>query len=57
MSCKLYYKYGKSDYYLGEFKDRPSAEKHWNLIKTMLESKMGSGIEPIYVESIKRKNR
>ena len=57
MSCKLYYKYGKADYYLGEFKDRTKAKKHWNLIKTMLESQMGSGIEPIYVESIKRKNR
>lgn len=57
MSCKLYYKYGRSDYYLGEFKNKVKAIAHWNLIKTMLESKLRTGIEPIYVETVKRKIR
>lgn len=57
MSCKLYYKYGKSFYCLGEFKNKSKAKKHWNLIKTALESQIGSGIEPIYLEIIKKDKR
>lgn len=51
MACKLYYKHGKNDYYLGEFQDKGKAESHWNLVKTMLQSKLGNDTIPIYVET------
>ena len=56
MPCKLYYKVGRLDYYIGEFKNREKAVAHWNLIKTFVADKVGSGAVPIYVESSRRRS-
>lgn len=57
MACKLYYKHGKEDYYLGEFRDQKKAESHWELVKAMLQSKLGTCLIPIYVETGKGRGK
>ena len=55
MVCKLYYKVGPNDYYVGEFGSYEKAVFHWNLIKNYLADKVGTGAVPIYVESSRRR--
>lgn len=57
MACKLYYKYGAASYQLGTFRNREKAEYFWSAVKELLEAKLGSSIEPIYVETGKRRGK
>lgn len=50
MACKLYYKYGPCTFQLGTFRNRKKAEEFWYFIREALMDKLGSGLEPIYVE-------
>lgn len=49
--CKLYYRTSGGEWYLGSFPTREKAQQYWSLVKTILEDKLGTGLEPIYVES------
>lgn len=55
--CNLYYKYGRSEYRLGTFRNRQKAEEFWNAIQPMLEAKLGTDLKPIYVETGKGRGR
>lgn len=49
--CNLYYKYGSSQYRVGSFRNRQKAEYFWQSLRPILEDKLGTGIEPIFVET------
>ena len=57
MACKLYYKYGSNSYQLGTFRNREKAENFWTAVKELLEAKLGTGLEPIYVETGKGRGK
>lgn len=57
MACKLYYKHGKGSCYVGTFRNRQKAEDFWKSVKNALAAKVGSSIEPIYVETGKGKGK
>ena len=57
MACKLYYKYDTASYQLGTFRNREKAECFWSAVKELLETKLGTGLEPIYVETGKGRGK
>lgn len=56
MACKLFYQYGAISYPLGTFKNRKGAEYFWNAVKEYIETRLGTDLTPIYVETGKRRN-
>lgn len=57
MACKLYCKHGQESSYVGTFRNREKAEDFWNSVKLALAAKVGSSVEPIYVETGKGKGK
>lgn len=57
MACKLYVRSGNFDLYLGQFKNQEKAAAHFQLVKAKLESEIGTGLIPVYVESGKRRGK
>lgn len=51
MACKLYIRNGSLDTYLGTFKNQEKAEAHYQLVRSKIETELGSGATPIYVET------
>lgn len=57
MACKLYVRSGSFDTYLGQFKNQEKAKEHYQLVRVKVESELGTGIQPIYVEQGKGKRK
>lgn len=57
MACKLYYTYGQESCLIGTFRNREKAEDFWKSVKLALAAKVGSSVEPIYVETGKGKGK
>lgn len=51
MACKLYIRSGSFDTLLGTFKNREKAEVHYQLVRSKIETELGSDATPIYVET------
>ena len=57
MSYKLYIKYGKEEKYIGCFKNREQAKKHYELHRAQLRCELGVIVSPIYVDTGKGRGK
>lgn len=57
MTCKLFLQSGKEIKYAGEFRNRETARKHFELIRPQLRSELGQIVTAIYVESGKGRGK
>lgn len=57
MACKLYIQSGSLDTYLGTFKNQEKAEAHYQLVRSKIESELGTKATPIYVETGKGRGK
>ena len=55
--CNLCYKYGTKYYKLGTFQNQAKAKLFWTAIKPRLEDKLGTGLQPVYVETKKGRGK
>ena len=53
--CNLCYKYGTQYYKIGTFLNQAKAELFWTAIRPILENKLGTSLQPVYVETRKGK--